>query len=855
MGNTMLFSMLFKVLDAATGPIKGIAAALQEPASAAAAVGESGEKASTRLRQGFARASTSAEHLSQALRKPIAHLAEFGRAAGEASEKFAHSFGGMGALVAEGFSIKDVAGDDEFWRRQQINFDMTGESVERLKEETNQAAVQFGVSQENLTSFYRAFRETGGTAEVAGANIKTAAAAMQLLGLNAEDTGSLFGALQTKMHLEKPEQFLSSVALIRQRLIDTPGGAEAFAQVFDRISDSMEQLGMRGPAAADALSAVFAVAAKGSGGNARRAASATEQWLDNLTHWDYVTQLSQGLGEAAYDRNGHVKSPVWLMQKMLSKYAEAYRLPANQQQMEINRLDGLFGDAAAHMFKAVSGEVKATGHSETLDKVLGAKGDGAELLKKAGEASETLSGSLTRLRASMAQAAEAVFTGPVQWFAAALSACGGVVGKVVVALGALAAVGHAIAWVGGAIKGFGLLGETLGFLRLGSVAMGLVRIAGSMVPVIAASWAWTTAMLANPATWSRLGSVAMGLVRIAGSMVPVIAASWAWTTAMLANPVTWVVLGIVAAVAACSIAVYALATHWKQIWSALGGPVATLTESIKRGFGGAWDWVRGQAAALVSWLASKFSWLTDTLHLVGRAIGLVTAPARQMVTHVVTTEIDTFKKTAAGHLAAQAAGAVGQGVRGAMAWFQGRGWSHDQAAGLVAGFDRESGLNPQAVGDGGRAYGIGQWHPDRQAEFAAVFGHDIRHSTLAEQMQFAQWELTAGPERKAGRALAATTSAGGAGAVASMDYERPADRAGEAGRRAAAAESIAAATPDAPSLAAQTTSAARADSAATTPAVILVRFEGLPQGAKAQVTSQTPGLVLKIDRGMAMVAG
>lgn len=53
----------------------------------------------------------------------------------------------------------------------------------------------------------------------------------------------------------------------------------------------------------------------------------------------------------------------------------------------------------------------------------------------------------------------------------------------------------------------------------------------------------------------------------------------------------------------------------------------------------------------------------------------------------------------------------------AMAYFQARGWTKEQAAGLAANIKRESAFRPDAVGDNGKAYGIAQWHPDRQAEF------------------------------------------------------------------------------------------------------------------------------------------
>ena len=119
----------------------------------------------------------------------------------------------------------------------------------------------------------------------------------------------------------------------------------------------------------------------------------------------------------------------------------------------------------------------------------------------------------------------------------------------------------------------------------------------------------------------------------------------------------------------------------------------------------------------------------------------------------------------------------------AMAYFQAQGWSREQAAGLAANIKRESAFRADAVGDNGKAYGIGQWHPDRQAVFQKVFGKPIQGSTLEEQMAFMHYELTQGNERKAGNLLKGATGADEAAAIVSKHYERPADREGEAAKR------------------------------------------------------------------------
>jgi Phage tail lysozyme len=122
-------------------------------------------------------------------------------------------------------------------------------------------------------------------------------------------------------------------------------------------------------------------------------------------------------------------------------------------------------------------------------------------------------------------------------------------------------------------------------------------------------------------------------------------------------------------------------------------------------------------------------------------------------------------------------------------YFVSQGWSREQAAGIAANLLRESGFNSGSSGDHGQAFGIAQWHPDRQADFKEKFGHDIRESTLEEQLAFVQHELTNGNEQFAGAKLRQARTAQEAGATVSQYYERP-GVAGEAARRAQLADQL-----------------------------------------------------------------
>ena len=128
----------------------------------------------------------------------------------------------------------------------------------------------------------------------------------------------------------------------------------------------------------------------------------------------------------------------------------------------------------------------------------------------------------------------------------------------------------------------------------------------------------------------------------------------------------------------------------------------------------------------------------------------------------------------------------------AIAFFESKGWTKWQAAGIVQNLQDESGLDPNVKpGDNGTAVGIGQWHPDRQARFKAHYGHDLQGSSLAEQLDFVNYELTTeGLEKSAGDRLRADLGAGSAGHDVSKYYERPLGGEASAMYRGAQSESL-----------------------------------------------------------------
>lgn len=90
------------------------------------------------------------------------------------------------------------------------------------------------------------------------------------------------------------------------------------------------------------------------------------------------------------------------------------------------------------------------------------------------------------------------------------------------------------------------------------------------------------------------------LASFGAAMMPVIAATWAWTAALLANPITWIVLGITALIAAVVALVAGIAwavTHWDQFKAKM----AEVGDAITGAFGAALGWAAEKLQAFVGW--------------------------------------------------------------------------------------------------------------------------------------------------------------------------------------------------------------------------------------------------------------
>lgn len=115
---------------------------------------------------------------------------------------------------------------------------------------------------------------------------------------------------------------------------------------------------------------------------------------------------------------------------------------------------------------------------------------------------------------------------------------------------------------------------------------------------------------------------------------------------------------------------------------------------------------------------------------------------------------------------------AGERPRAAVDYFVGKGYPSHVSAGIVGNLMAESGptMQTSAVGDGGKAMSLAQWHPDRRRE-AQAQGYDLTDFNSA--LGFVDWELN-NTESEAGRRLKAARTATEAADIFAQYFLRPA---------------------------------------------------------------------------------
>jgi len=107
----------------------------------------------------------------------------------------------------------------------------------------------------------------------------------------------------------------------------------------------------------------------------------------------------------------------------------------------------------------------------------------------------------------------------------------------------------------------------------------------------------------------------------------------------------------------------------------------------------------------------------------------------------------------------------------ALAFFQSKGWSKDQAAAIVGNLLQESNLDPDIVNPKSGARGIAQWIGSRVDDFENQEKVPLKGSSFENQLDFVNWELNHS-EKKAGDAIRSTTGIQNATEAVATKYER-----------------------------------------------------------------------------------
>lgn len=106
------------------------------------------------------------------------------------------------------------------------------------------------------------------------------------------------------------------------------------------------------------------------------------------------------------------------------------------------------------------------------------------------------------------------------------------------------------------------------------------------------------------------------------------------------------------------------------------------------------------------------------------------------------------------------------------------GLSSEAATGVIGNLMAESNLNPTGpAGDGGKAKGIAQWHPDRyNAMRHWAFSHGYNPDTLEGQLRYVAYEAGTAAGGNVWDDLKKSTSVGEAAALFMRRFERPANQ-------------------------------------------------------------------------------
>lgn len=120
-----------------------------------------------------------------------------------------------------------------------------------------------------------------------------------------------------------------------------------------------------------------------------------------------------------------------------------------------------------------------------------------------------------------------------------------------------------------------------------------------------------------------------------------------------------------------------------------------------------------------------------------------------------------------------------------------KGYSLEQASAIMANVQHESKGDPGAIGDGGSAKGLFQWHSKRRKDIMSATGIDINNAGYSDQLKAAAWEMKNGDTGFDDAHFRSIKDPAKAAAYFSSYFERPADKTGQALARGKTALGIA----------------------------------------------------------------
>jgi Phage tail lysozyme len=202
---------------------------------------------------------------------------------------------------------------------------------------------------------------------------------------------------------------------------------------------------------------------------------------------------------------------------------------------------------------------------------------------------------------------------------------------------------------------------------------------------------------------------------------------------------------------------------WSKAWQGEQEGIKAANEGEARFTDKLWNWGKGAVSSTVSAFTGANAAVSESRAAREAAIDAAAATRGAAAPFAGNDNLPPPRSTSGGSR---------EHARHAVDYFQSRGWTHEQSVGIAANLAHESSWVHNVPGDSGQAYGLAQWHPDRQANFRKTMGKDIRQSSHEEQLAFVDWELK-NTEKRAGDRLRQATNAQQAGQIVSRYYERP----------------------------------------------------------------------------------